>query len=819
MDNHKTFYETFDADKLKYIIDNYEIFADQIEEDHLVLVDEGEYIKDPLKNFKTYLKKSYQGISRVEYRQNEGCGRYFAVQGLSQQNFVRCVRHTIAREHYQDLDMVNAHPVILLGLCKRNNFPCKNLEKYVSNREEILESIGIDRAEAKKVILSIINGGTKDYKSLLYDEEKPFPKFLRNFKQECKTLHDKFAEEFPKKYEKHVHKKKSQGKKNNLKASFMNTFLCHEENLILTHIWKEVGKPKNCVLCFDGIQLPIDMELDLRAIEKTILRKFKIPMKLEVKPMNDHLLIPDQVPPHIEKYSLMQYGDYENLIARNPNKQTSAYHIDIWIQRSLAWLKTVGKWMYINLAEDDEGICKGLVQEIMYTKSVSGSGLDVKVNISNPCFDKQFYKSNKHYAKSNKVWNDTRMQPVIYTDLGSYVEELKQTGKVPMFDKVVFKPYAPHSELNVGNNYNLFRGFPLADLPSVDIDFTKSKWYHHIFETFCSNDEGEFNHFLDHIADIIQDPSNVKPNAHLFYSQQGTGKGLLGTFMQELLGFANVVSIQKVDRYFKNQFNTHTSLKLLKIFEELQSRGAGYTYKDQLKAEITMTHEDIERKNEDVIRVQHFARYWLYTNNENALMVEPSDRRFTLHRVNNKYADNQQYFSKIVEELRNPDFIKAAFDYFATRKYDPRSANTYYENSYKKEVKIDSLPSGLKFLKEYLEDKYMGREMPSVGSPKCKISSTELADIFINEYHGNRNTLLTQLKNLGLVTKTLRKGNQRFRGFDLHPQHVESLFQKYLKNDNFQFDFGEEDSESEMYLDSSDDSWDDVSVSKMLGRP
>ena len=58
-----------------------------------------------------------------------------------------------------------------------------------------------------------------------------------------------------------------------------------------------------------------------------------------------------------------------------------------------------------------------------------------------------------------------------------------------------------------------------------------------------SKDEGELNHFLDHMADSVQDPAHIKGTSHLFYSQQGTGKGLLAAFMCKLIGNSNVAMI------------------------------------------------------------------------------------------------------------------------------------------------------------------------------------------------------------------------------------------------------------------------------------
>ena len=57
---------------------------------------------------------------------------------------------------YDDFDMVNAHPSILLYLCKQLNFPCYNLQSYVINRDEcignLMNDINGSRTSAKKIL-------------------------------------------------------------------------------------------------------------------------------------------------------------------------------------------------------------------------------------------------------------------------------------------------------------------------------------------------------------------------------------------------------------------------------------------------------------------------------------------------------------------------------------------------------------------------------------------------------------------------------------------------------------------------------------------
>ena len=101
--------------------------------------------------------------------------------GLSLQCLPRKVRHTISGEFYWDIDMVNAHPIILEHFCEKHKIPHQHLFKLNSNREEKLQEAvkefsGIStRDEAKVLFLSMINGAVHknikwDFYNLLYEE-------------------------------------------------------------------------------------------------------------------------------------------------------------------------------------------------------------------------------------------------------------------------------------------------------------------------------------------------------------------------------------------------------------------------------------------------------------------------------------------------------------------------------------------------------------------------------------------------------------------------------------------------------------------------
>jgi hypothetical protein len=219
----------------------------------------------PITILKEYYRKSKPGrefatfkTTYVTARGNDR-GRQFAKGGLSMQGMPRTVRHTVARDLYYDIDMVNAHPVILLQYCERNQFPCPILKSYVDDRDSLLKSMislnGIERDQAKKVVLSLMNGGKRDYDML-----KAKPDWLAAFKNEIQEVHS-FMLNQPehKSIVKCVVSKKGDAYKN-LGGSVCNHVLCAIEDRLLMSCVEFLTtrnvSVENVVLVFDGFMLP-----------------------------------------------------------------------------------------------------------------------------------------------------------------------------------------------------------------------------------------------------------------------------------------------------------------------------------------------------------------------------------------------------------------------------------------------------------------------------------------------------------------------------------------------------------------------------------
>lgn len=242
-------------------------------------------------NYYTYTK--YQ--SGVDY------GRVYPVKNKSLGCLRRVVRHFIAGDLYYDIDMINAHFQIALGLCKKYNFKeNKTIKYYVENRDEILikymKFYDKKKGDTKKLFISILNG--MNCKKLKKDI------WITNFINECKTMCEVFKAKTPIALFDILTKNKQLTKQKN--RTFISKILQMEEERILKIFYgmaieKEIfyqGENK-CVLCHDGCMVEkalftdIDIDEFIDELNEEVYEEVGYKCDFKLKEMDEGFKIKD----------------------------------------------------------------------------------------------------------------------------------------------------------------------------------------------------------------------------------------------------------------------------------------------------------------------------------------------------------------------------------------------------------------------------------------------------------------------------------------------------------------------------------------------
>lgn len=278
------------------------------------------------------------GTRKVSYKpSSHGIGRVYADMGLSLQLFPKRIRHTLSSKLYHDIDMVNAHPILMLHLCGENQWPAPMLQQYVDNREFILESImhdfGVTRKQAKELMLRLMYGGalTKWMQDELIDTaelaatvstgEAPVAGstvsgtasvgslglFLEQFEDELMHLRDLICHRFPQVY---CIAKVGRGalKAKKTCASLILQQREHDVMMAMANYFRRAGWTVG-VYVFDGIMIekrhdcPLTRTV-LQECQQFILDMTQFDVKIEEKPMNNPYSLDYELPRWDRDYAL-----------------------------------------------------------------------------------------------------------------------------------------------------------------------------------------------------------------------------------------------------------------------------------------------------------------------------------------------------------------------------------------------------------------------------------------------------------------------------------------------------------------------------------
>ena len=221
---------------------------------------------------------------KYNYTKNRTSGRLYG--DFTIQSIKKMFRGFLCDGITTDLDVVSAHPSILLTLCEMYDIHAPNLTLYINDRNKSLNDIQekdcLTWSDAKKKVLISTN---MDKKISTKSE------FLKNYDREMKMIHNKFLDISDFAYVKEF------AKKDNFEGSFINHILCIYENEILTCMrnFCDINNLKVHSLMFDGLMVYGDInDFTLKQMEEHIHKNTMFRnMKLTIKPHEYDFKLPD----------------------------------------------------------------------------------------------------------------------------------------------------------------------------------------------------------------------------------------------------------------------------------------------------------------------------------------------------------------------------------------------------------------------------------------------------------------------------------------------------------------------------------------------
>lgn len=283
-------------------------------------------------------------------------------------------------------------------------------------------------------------------------------------------------------------------------------------------------------------------------------------------------------------------------------------------------------------------------------------------------------------------------------------------------------------------------------------------------------DENEYQHAMDWLAWVINNPTKRMTYSLVVLGGQGSGKSIVKKFMKHLLGAMNVGTVN--NQVIHKSFTGWQAGSMLKVIEEVSVAGHRYDVINALKEPITNEELFIERKREEGQEEVNTASWLMYTNDIAALPINQGDRRFLIVRSRfrtkeevvdflkerpNFFKDFERAFTKYAGELRLwfKDWIYTpGFDHSSGQAPTTASAEAMIDTAQDDFTNfvMDAIASDdvAGMTPELIHSFYLNENVPRDIRPSDRFIASRLADLGFQKLSGKR-VQLRVFKNRGTV--------------------------------------------------------------------
>jgi hypothetical protein len=200
-----------------------------------------------------------------------------------------------------------------------------------------------------------------------------------------------------------------------------------------------------------------------------------------------------------------------------------------------------------------------------------------------------------------------------------------------------------------------------------------------IHESLCGGCDKSSNYLLDWLAHIIQSPEERTATVPVLISEQGTGKGILmDSVMSSILGKYFVAVGTSAELTAK--FNAHLTRKFLTFIDEATWRG-NKTEDGILKRLIGSPTMSVEEKFGARYQLENYSRYFIASNNKEAVALERGNRRYCVIESDNRLANNLGYFNKVLRAIEKNQEIEKFTGFLLERDLISYSPYSIIENN------------------------------------------------------------------------------------------------------------------------------------------
>ncbi len=523
--------------------------------------------------------------------------------GNSIQGLPKDIRGLLLRGITTDIDMKNAHPVILKYICDKNKILCPYLTYYIRNREAVLQDFG--------------DGGKTAFLKAVNDDKlnrKITNEFFKNFDKECKQLQKAVTEL---ECYKHITDSVPIVRTYNWLGSAINRILCVYENKILQKVISVCNSKQIeiCSLMFDGLMMYgdyYDNEELLLEITDSVNEEFDgLDMVFDYKEHSQVIQIPE---------------DYK-------------------VEEEIAPVTVPEGKSFGDVAREfEKTICK-----------IVNKGFFIKEEPN-----RIVIMSKTHLITAYETMTYQKIHPLFGISIENFLGDwLRNNPKQRCYDDI---DCFPNPEDCPPNIFNTWRPFAMELVTEYTEELEGLEIFRSLIKILCNNDEACATYLEAWIGQMIQFPA-VKSICPTLISKQGAGKGTLMSLLAKMVGESKYLETTQPSRDVWGDFNSRMSDTFLVNLDEL-SRKESLDCEGKIKGLITNPRMIINEKGVKQYSITSFHRYFATTNNEEPWKLVKDDRRHFVVRSSDELIGNKDFFKKCYELMNDVNVIKTCYEYF-----------------------------------------------------------------------------------------------------------------------------------------------------------
>lgn len=565
---------------------------------------------DVLKSFTSTHIKSRGCVNRLykvpDKSEPELGGRLYS--GGSLQSLQKVFRGFLCRDIATDLDVVNCHPRVISYLAHKHEIECPNLNYYLLHRDECIAKHA-EPASAKTEYLACLYDSESRNRKMKTTFEKDFLKEMRRLQKQITSLpeYSDICAQIQKDSYNYLGKRLSH---------VVNTI----ENQILTYIREECSN--------NGIEL-LSLAFDGCLLYGSHYENDELLSKVEC-------YVNDKIPGLNVKLSYKAHDNLIQLPADFCPKETEINPDEL----------------YSNMKLNFETTHAFIVSSALYIRfnSFTKTWDFVKKPELIVMYENLYYKQMKN--------GEIVSEKFIHTWVA---DTHKRT-----YEMVDFIPPDLHCPANIFNTWTPFAAELMKDSGDEE---TNKRGVEIIINHFKHLFNEHWEYALKWVAHLVQYPSK-KSTCITLISQEGTGKSLLFTLCQRILGDSKIYECADPAEHVWGKYNSNMKYKMLVGLDEIDRSDTSAAY-GKIKNLISQPTITVHEKGCKAYTISSQHRFFITTNNDFPIKTSEDDRRKVIFKCVSQAHKVEGYFDRLASAIYDDSVVHTFYKFLKSMENVP----------------------------------------------------------------------------------------------------------------------------------------------------